>query len=138
MADIRYDADRRLYLLTTPTTGYAMRLVGDQDLLVHTYWGAAIDPEDAANLSEWAVEPLHGRVFGFDSPLNGREEYPVAGGVRFGQPALSARFAGGIRAIEWRFVDHEITDTGAGQELVLRFADRHYPLAVALYYRIRE
>jgi alpha-galactosidase len=138
MADIRYDADRRLYLLTTPDTGYAMRLVGDQDLLVHTYWGAVIDPEDAANLSEWAVEPLHGRVFGFDSPLNGREEYPVAGGVRFGQPALSARFAGGVRAVEWRFVDHEITDTGAGQELVLRFADRYYPLAIALYYRIRE
>ncbi|MEV0318385.1 alpha-galactosidase [Streptomyces sp. NPDC050658] len=117
----------RTWLISGPTSSYALRLTGDDELL-HLHWGPRITLADAEAL---AAEPLPaGR--GFESPLDGREEYPVEGGRRFTRPALSVRGAG-VRGTEWRFAG---ADAG-NDELRLRFRDPGHQLAVTLRYRNR-
>ena len=67
----------------------------------------------------------------FESPLDGREEYPVEGGPRFVRPALSVRTEEG-RGTEWSFEAYERAEDG---ELRLRFRDGG--LTITLHYRMR-
>jgi alpha-galactosidase len=76
----------RLWLLSGPGSGYALHLT-DRDELLHLHWGAPIALADAEALA--ADPPPATRSF--ESPLDGREEYPVEGGPRFVRPALSVR-----------------------------------------------
>ena len=87
MADISEDG--RTWLLSGPTSGYAPHLTAAHEL-VHLHWGPRITLADAETL---AARPLPG-YRPFESPLDGREEYPVEGGPRFVRPALSVRTAG--------------------------------------------
>ncbi|MEV6841328.1 alpha-galactosidase [Streptomyces sp. NPDC051133] len=123
MADIAEDG--RTWLLSGPTSSYALHLT-DADDLLHLHWGPRITLADAEAL---AADPLPG-YWPFESPLDGREEYPVEGGPRFVRPALSVR-TGERRGTEWRFVSHETED----EELRLRFDDDG--LAIILHYRMR-
>ncbi|MEW2625397.1 alpha-galactosidase [Streptomyces sp. NPDC048106] len=135
MTDISEDG--RTWLLTGPASGYALHLTA-ADELVHLHWGPRITLADAEAL---ATRPLPG-YRPFESPLDGREEYPVEGGPRFVRPALSVR-TGERRGTEWRFVSYDTscdTSRGApgdrtGDELRLRFADGG--LAITLHYRMR-
>jgi alpha-galactosidase len=117
--------DGRTWLLSGPASSYAVH-VTEADELVHLHWGARIALADAEAL---AVRPLPD-YWPFESPLDGREEYPVEGGARFVRPALSVRTAE-RRGTEWTFAGHE-TD---GDELRLRFRDAG--LAITLHYRMR-
>ncbi|MBZ9639088.1 alpha-galactosidase [Streptomyces sp. PSKA30] len=116
----------RTWLLSGPTSSYAVHLTDDDELL-HLHWGARIALADAEAL---AVRPLPD-YWPFESPLDGREEYPVEGGPRFVRPALSVR-TDERRGTEWRFEAHETAD----QELRLRFRDAG--LAITLHYRMRD
>ncbi|AKJ09376.1 alpha-galactosidase [Streptomyces incarnatus] len=124
MVDIAEDG--RTWLLAGPTSGYALHLTGADELL-HLHWGPRIALPDAEAL---AKDPLPG-YWPFESPLDGREEYPVEGGPRFVRPALSVR-TDERRGTEWRFVSYETE----GEELRLRFDDDG--LAVTLHYRMRD
>ncbi|MEU5595821.1 alpha-galactosidase [Streptomyces sp. NPDC020298] len=115
----------RTWLLTGPTSAYALHLTEAHELL-HLHWGPRVALADAEAL---AVRPLPG-YWPFESPLDGREEYPVEGGPRFVRPALSVRTEE-RRGTEWTF---EAYDT-EGDELRLRFRDGG--LAVTLHYRMR-
>ncbi|ARP73286.1 alpha-galactosidase [Streptomyces pluripotens] len=118
--------DGRTWLLSGPASSYALHLTGADELL-HLHWGPRIALADAEEL---AVCPLP--VYRpFESPLDGREEYPVEGGPRFVRPALSARTRE-RRGTEWRFVSYE---AGGGGELRLRFDDGG--LGITLHYRMR-
>ncbi|MFF5493546.1 alpha-galactosidase [Streptomyces aquilus] len=117
----------RTWLLTGPASSYAVHLT-EGDELLHLHWGPAIALADAEAL---AVRPLPG-YWPFESPLDGREEYPVEGGSRFVRPALSVRTAE-RRGTEWSFEAYE-TDADA-DELRLRFRDGG--LLVTLHYRMR-
>ncbi|WP_427918427.1 alpha-galactosidase [Streptomyces sp. cg40] len=115
----------RTWVLSGPTSSYAVHLT-ERDELLHLHWGPRIALADAEEL---AARPLPGGS-SFESPLDGREEYPVEGGPRFVRPALSVRTAE-RRGTEWTF-DRYDTD---GDELRLRFRDAG--LTITLHYRTR-
>ncbi|WP_033281757.1 alpha-galactosidase [Streptomyces sp. NRRL F-525] len=115
----------RTWVLSGPTSSYAVHLTEDDELL-HLHWGPAIALADAEEL---AARPLPVGS-SFESPLDGREEYPVEGGPRFARPALSVRTPE-RRGTEWTF---ERYDTES-DELRLRFRDAG--LAITLHYRTR-
>ena len=83
---VEIGGDRRTWLLSGPTSSYALRLT-DKDELLHLHWGPRIALEDAEALA--ARPGPQGRAF--ESPLDGHEDYPVEGGPRFVRPALSVR-----------------------------------------------
>src|ERR1044072_6912298 len=103
----------RLWLLSGRRSTYPLHLTGEYALL-HLHWGPRLTVPDAEAL---AAEPLPAER-GFESPLDGREEYPVEGGPRFVRPALSVR-AAGVRGTEWRFEESGVS----GDALRLRFHD---------------
>ncbi|MEV0481818.1 alpha-galactosidase [Streptomyces sp. NPDC050508] len=115
----------RTWVLSGPTSSYAVHLT-ENDELLHLHWGPRIALADAEEL---AARPLPSGA-SFESPLDGREEYPVEGGPRFVRPALSVRTAE-RRGTEWSF-DRYDTE---GDELRLRFRDAG--LAITLHYRMR-
>ncbi|WP_217236509.1 alpha-galactosidase [Streptomyces sp. AC555_RSS877] len=117
----------RTWLLSGPTSSYAVHLTADDELL-HLHWGPRIALADAEAL---AVRPLPD-YWPFESPLDGREEYPVEGGPRFVRPALSVRTEEG-RGTEWSF---EACERAEEDELRLRFRDGG--LAITLHYRMRH
>ncbi|MFF7790490.1 alpha-galactosidase [Streptomyces sp. NPDC007991] len=124
MLDISEDG--RTWVLSGPASSYAVH-VTDRDELLHLHWGARIGLADAEAL---AVRPLPD-YWPFESPLDGREEYPVEGGPRFVRPALSVRTAE-RRGTEWTYEGHDAED----DELRLRFRDGD--LAITLHYRMRS
>ncbi|MEU6511280.1 alpha-galactosidase [Streptomyces sp. NPDC046942] len=123
MVDIAEDG--RTWLLSGPASSYALHLT-DADELLHLHWGPRIALADAEAL---ARHPLPA-YWPFESPLDGREEYPVEGGPRFVRPALSVRTEE-RRGTEWRFVSY----AADGDELELRFEDGG--IAITLHYRMR-
>ncbi|WP_326805234.1 alpha-galactosidase [Streptomyces sp. NBC_01788] len=117
--------DGRTWLLTGPTSGYAVHLTERGELL-HLHWGPSITLTDAEAL---AARPLPD-ARPFESPLDGHEEYPVEGGPRFVRPALSVRTAE-RRGTEWTFGSYD----AEGDELRLLFHDSG--LDITLHYRMR-
>ncbi|NUP39457.1 MAG: alpha-galactosidase [Streptomyces sp.] len=116
----------RTWLLSGPASSYAVHLT-EGDELLHLHWGPRIALADAEAL---AVRPLPD-YWPFESPLDGREEYPVEGGPRFVRPALSVR-TDERRGTEWRFETYEAD----GDHLRLAFRDGG--LAITLHYRMRH
>jgi alpha-galactosidase len=127
MARVEYHSGSRTWLLSTVSTGYALRL--DGDTLRHAYWGPSL------TLAQAAAVPLGPRLTPaqFEGGVYDVEELPVDGGARFGVPSLRVRFADGTRALELAYADHEAGDG----RLDVRLRDRHYPLEVTLHYRVR-
>ncbi|WP_405884270.1 alpha-galactosidase [Streptomyces sp. NBC_01384] len=123
---IEIGGDGRTWLLSGPTSSYALRLT-DLDELLHLYWGPRITLADAGSLAALPGPPYRP----FESGLDGREEYPVEGGPRFVRPALSVR-TDERRGTEWRFEEYEAD----GDELRLRFVDDG--LGITLHYRMRQ
>ncbi|MET7697320.1 alpha-galactosidase [Streptomyces sp. NPDC005485] len=115
----------RIWLLSGPTSSYALRLT-EQDELLHLHWGPRITLADAEALAALPAP----QYWPFESQLDGHEEYPVEGGPRFVRPALSVR-TDERRGTEWRFEAHEAD----GDELRLRFSDSG--LGITLHYRTR-
>ncbi|MCL8012187.1 alpha-galactosidase [Streptomyces sp. AS02] len=122
----------RTWVLSGPTSSYALHLT-EADELLHLHWGPRIALADAEEL---AARPLPEHR-GFESQLDGHEEYPVEGGPRFVRPALSVRTAE-RRGTEWTFHTHETYGAGGveGEELRLRFRDGG--LGITLHYRMRD
>ncbi|MFD5785549.1 alpha-galactosidase [Streptomyces sp. NPDC127037] len=121
------EAGDRIWLLTGVSGSYALRLTERHELL-HLHWGPRISLAAAEAL---AAAPAPAR--GFESPLDGREEYPVEGGPRFVRPALSVR-TDEVRGTAWVFAG----DTVDGDELRFSFDDPVHRLAITLHYRMRD
>ncbi|MDH6212912.1 alpha-galactosidase [Streptomyces pseudovenezuelae] len=119
----------RTWLLSGPLSSYAVHLTEDDELL-HVHWGPRIALADAEALAALPLPAYRG----FESQLDGREEYPVEGGPRFVRPALSVRTEE-RRGTEWRFEAYE-AEEGDDGELRLRFRDGG--LAITLHYRMRH
>jgi alpha-galactosidase len=148
----------RLWLLSGPGSSYALRLTA-RDELLHLHWGNRIATADAEALAADPLPPERG----FESVLDGHEEYPVEGGPRFVRPALSVRSlpaavpgaagaghaagsegaadgpAGeyGVRGTEWCFEEYETVEGPGGEELRLHFHDSLHHLDLTLHYRLR-
>jgi alpha-galactosidase len=125
LENVFYHEATRTWLLVTPSTAYALRLVpgeaGDATVR-HVYWGPRLSVEPAAALPGWA---------GGGDQLLGEELPAAGGGQRFGPPGLQVEFGDGNRAVEWRYVSF----TADGGQLRITLADRHYPLELELHYR---
>ncbi|WP_046728100.1 alpha-galactosidase [Streptomyces humi] len=119
----------RTWLLSGPGSSYALHLT-EADELLHLHWGPRIRLADAEALT---VRPLPD-YWPFESPLDGREEYPVEGGPRFVRPALSVRTEK-RRGTEWTFESYETGGDGGDEELRLRFRDDE--IVITLHYRMR-
>ncbi|WP_127500612.1 alpha-galactosidase [Actinoplanes solisilvae] len=118
--------EHHLWLLSGPSTSYALRLDGGG--VRHVHWGAPLTLEAATALSEPVPDPA---ASSFEQGT-GEAELRVEGGAQFGPSSLLVRFADGTSAIEWVYEGHKID----GEHLSVRLADRHYPLAVTLHYRL--
>ncbi|MFC8537602.1 alpha-galactosidase [Streptomyces sp. NPDC057249] len=118
----------RIWLLTGAGGSYALRLTERHELL-HLHWGPRISLAAAQALAAAPAPPDRG----FESPLDGREEYPVEGGPRFVRPALSVRTEE-VRGTAWVFAG----DAVDGDELRLSFDDPVHRLAITLHYRMRD
>ncbi|HEY1485978.1 MAG TPA: alpha-galactosidase [Micromonosporaceae bacterium] len=122
MALVEFEPDTRTFLLTTPATGYALRVVSDG--VRHLHWGARLTLAQAASLPQ----RTQGRDEVFDDELS------TEGALRFGPPAVAVEFPGGVHSLEPVYADHEI---GAGT-LRIGLRDRHFPLRIDLHYRVYD
>lgn len=124
---INVDPRQRVFVLNGTGFSYALWCpehvdVHDQpvpDPLLHLHWGAPISLADALALADACLPPRRG----FDSPLDGSEEYPPSGVLRFGRAALDVD-------ADWRYAGHDL----AGDHLTLKFASGE--LALGLHYRV--
>jgi alpha-galactosidase len=126
---IVHDSAHRLWLLSGPSSSYVLTLDA-QDRLHGLHWGPTLTLEQARTLLD---RPGPGRR-SFEDPADGVLDLAPAGAMRFGHAGIQVRFADGTRDLEWVFVDEERTKT----ELILEFADRHYPFRVRAHYRLHD
>jgi alpha-galactosidase len=126
VSSIAFDPDSHTWLLSTPTTGYLLRLV--EGVPRHAYWGPSLTLEQAAAVPL----PVPLTMINFEGGAYDVEELPVDGGARFGVPSLQVRFPDGTRALELAYAGHDI----AGGRLTLRLRDRYYPFEVDLHYQV--
>jgi alpha-galactosidase len=123
---IVYDVAHQLWGLSGPSSAYILHL-DDEDRLRALHWGPPLTVEQAAALVDRAA-PWRP----FEDAADGGLELAAAGAPRFGHAGIQVRFADGTRDLELVFTGEERTD----DELVLEFADRHYPLVVRAHYRL--
>jgi alpha-galactosidase len=128
MPRLLFEPRQRLWLLSTPSTSYAIRLDED-DNVRHVHWGAALTPAQAREIAERPSPPGSS----FDA-VGGPEELAVQGGARFGPAGLQMRFADGTHGVEWHYAGHDAEDG----HLRIHLDDRHYPVRVTLHYRLHD
>jgi alpha-galactosidase len=134
MKRIEFDSTEGVYLLQAGTTSYAFRR-DEGDVLLHLYWGARINLADAVQLVGLSGHREH---VGFEGPWAGREELPVRGGLRYGQPSFAARFADGVSGVEWVASAPTVEEKEGHAELVVPFSDPTYALWIELHYRVHD
>ncbi|WUJ70492.1 alpha-galactosidase [Kribbella soli] len=117
----------RVLLISTPGTSYSAYL-GDDDIPIHTHWGARITVPDAEHLARSTAARLEAEWTSFRSAANGHEEYPLDGGLQFGRAALSL----GDRGVAWFFVGAVHGD----RQVELQFAAGQ--VRIGLHYRVYD
>ncbi|HXB71365.1 MAG TPA: alpha-galactosidase [Candidatus Acidoferrales bacterium] len=124
---IQYIESRKVWLLTTGQSSYAMGL-GADGALRHLYWGAPL----------WRVDDLQAPaprrdVSSFDPrQMLENEEFPGWGGPRYYEPALKVARENGDRDLVLRYVSHRIQQNDL--DIVLK--DIRDPIEVTLHYRV--
>ena len=121
MGSIEFDPSTRTFVLSTPSTSYAVRLVEDGVRQVH--WGPRLSLAQAATVPTRPPAP--------DGSIVGEEPLHPEGGLRFGPASLVLELPGGVRAAEFGYADHEIAADG----LRIGLVDRAFPLRLDLHYR---
>jgi alpha-galactosidase len=123
---IQYSAARKLWLITTAHSSYAMG-VDEQGELQHLYWGGPLWRIDDV---PQAVEQRE--ISSFDPhQMYENEEYPGWGGPRYYEPALKVTRANGDRDLVLHYVSHEIQ----GDQLDITLKDIRDDIEAVLHYR---
>ena len=133
MSQIVHVPEHRLWVLTAAASSYVLHL-GPDDLPRVLHWGGRLDGAQAAALLDYPAP----RARSCEDPLDGVLDLSIVSGLRFGHAAIQVRFVDGTRDLDLAFAGHRIRSDGDGTELVLEFADRHYPLKLESRYRIRR
>ncbi len=124
---IRYIPGRKIWLITTAHSSYAMGVAPDGQLQ-HLYWGAPL----------WRAEDIPEAttardISSFDPhQMIENEEFAGWGGPRYYEPALKIMRANGDRDLVLHFVDEHIE----GDALVVNLKDLRDDIEVALHYRV--
>ncbi|WP_433086629.1 alpha-galactosidase [Dactylosporangium sp. CA-052675] len=116
-------------MLRTPNSAYVLDTGGGEDVPLAAHWGAPVDDEAAVALAGVPHDAARGS---WESPLDGREEYPSDTGLRFTEPALALRFGDDGRAVRWVLARAE-ADRG---HLRLRYRELTRPVRLTLHYRV--
>ncbi len=124
---IQYVESRKVWLLTTRESSYAMGVAGD-GLLEHLYWGPPLWRAD-----DLPVAPEPRGLSSFDpSEMMANEEYPAFGGPRYLEPALKITRDDGDRDVVLHYVSQQIR----GNDLDIELKDIHDDILVTLHYHI--
>ncbi|MEV7969730.1 alpha-galactosidase [Sphaerisporangium sp. NPDC088356] len=125
---IHHDVERRLWVLSGPSSSYVVHL-DDADRPRVLHWGPRLTSEQAASLP--VPRPPFRPV---EDSAEGTLDLAAAGGLLYGYAGLQVRFSDGTRDLELLHTGQHRTD----RELVLAYADRHYPLTVECHYRLYD
>jgi alpha-galactosidase len=120
-----------IWVLRTPRSAYVLSHAGD-DVPLAAHWGAPVDDDTAVALAQVPLAP--GRS-SWESPLDGREEYPADTGLRFVEPALALRFPDGGRTVRWVHQAAQVDPADPGH-LQLSYTELTRPLRLTLHYRV--
>jgi len=132
MAPITHVPEHRIWVLTAAEAGYVLHL-GSDDLPRTLHWGRAMTAPQAVSLLEHPPP----RARSCEDASDGLLDLNPQGGLRYGYPSLQVRFADGTRDLALAFTGAHVEVDASSAELVLGFADEHYPLSVNAHYRVR-
>lgn len=124
---VQYQQSRKVWLLTTSRSSYAMGL-DSEGVLENLYWGAPL----------WRVEdvpPAAQRrdISSFDPrQMLENEEFPGWGGPRYYEPALKITRADGNRDLVLHYLSHRINQN----DLDITLKDIRDDIEVTLHYRV--
>lgn len=125
--NIQFEESRKIWLLTTTESSYAMGLTRDGQLQ-HLYWGGPL----------WRLEDIPAAtprkdISSFDPhQMLENEEFPGWGGPRYYEPAVKITRADGDRDLVLRFVSHRIH----GNDLDITLKDIRDDIEATLHYRV--
>jgi len=126
-AAIRFIESRKIWLLTTRESSYAMG-VGANGTLEHLYWGAPLWRADDLPAASTARD-----ISSFDPhQMLENEEYPGWGGPRYYEPALKIARPDGNRDLVLAYVSHKTQ----GDDLDIALKDIRDDIDVTLHYRV--
>ncbi len=124
---IRFDQTRKVFLLTTAYSSYAMGIAPDGELQ-HLYWGGPL-----WRLEDLPVAQERRDISSFDPhQMLEAEEYPGWGGPRYYEPALKITRADGNRDLVLKYVAHEIH----GNRLDVTLKDINDDIRAVLHYQV--
>jgi alpha-galactosidase len=124
---VQYLTDKKIFLLTTKQSSYAMGVSPDGQLQ-HLYWGGplwrAADLQPATQKEDISSFDPH--------QMLEAEEYPGWGGPRFYEPALKITRADGDRDLVLHYESHKID----GDKLEVTLKDIHDDIEARLEYHV--
>jgi alpha-galactosidase len=126
-SQIQYSDAKKVWLLTTKSSSYAMGVAADASLR-NLYWGAPL----------WRIDDLNTPAqvrdrSSFDPrQMLENEEFPGWGGPRFLEPALKVSRPDGNRDLVLKYVSHRLN----GNDLDISLKDIRDPIEVTLHYRV--
>jgi len=124
---VQYIPDKKVFLLTTQQSSYAMGVSPDGQLQ-HLYWAGPL--WRAADLK---AAPEKRDISSFDPhQMLEAEEYPAWGGPRYYETALKVTRADGDRDLVLHYVSHKID----GNRLEITLRDIHDDIEAQLSYRV--
>jgi alpha-galactosidase len=124
---IQYSDAKKVWLLTTRQSSYAMGVAAD-GALRNLYWGAPL----------WRIDDLNAPaprrdISSFDPrQMLENEEYPGWGGPRYYEPALKISRPDGDRDLVLKYASHRINK----DDLDITLKDIRDPVEVTLHYRV--
>ncbi len=124
---IRYLENRKLWLITTKHSSYAMGVSGNGQLQ-HLYWGGPLwraeDVPEAATLNDISSFDPHQMIE--------NEEFPGWGGPRYYEPALKITRADGNRDLVLHYQSQHLE----GDDLAITLKDIRDDIEATLHYRV--
>jgi alpha-galactosidase len=124
---IQYNASKKIWLLNTQTSSYAIGVKADGSLR-HLYWGAPL-----WRMDDIAAPVDRRELSSFDPPeMLENDEYPGWGGTRYYEPSVKIVRENGNRDLVLRYASHQIR----GNELDIELKDIRDDIRVTLHYRV--
>ena len=125
--NIQYDESRKVWLLTTHASSYAMG-VSPNGQLQNLYWGGPL-----WRMADVPAAKVHEDISSFDPhEMLDAEEYPGWGGKRFYEPALKVTRADGDRDLVLVYQSHKVD----GDTLSITLKDIKDDIEAVLEYRV--